>query len=75
MCHCYRDDNCLPKGKGNVPKYNTFGAGKFYDILMKELREITSPKGLDANSSINNLRKCCKNHALVMLMKKNYKNE
>ena len=63
-----------PKGKGNAPKHDTFGEEKFHDILMKKLRKMMSSKGLDINGSINDLRKCCKNHVLVMSMKKKQKN-
>ena len=71
ICYSYRDNDCLPKGKGNMPTHDTFGVEKFYDIPIKELRGMMSSKGLDTNSSINNLQKRCKNHAPVTPTKKN----
>ena len=57
MYHCYKENDCPPEDKYNMPKYDTFGPEKYHDIPIKELKIIMSSKGIDISGSINNLRK------------------
>ena len=58
--HVFVDDDNLTKGKEEIPKYDTSKQEQFYNIPIKELKQIMIVRNLNINGIIHDLSKSCK---------------